>query len=152
MAIPDHDTATNWRELTDQLTPKQIVDLEGLESASAQCPDDPISGNQGVLNCARKMAELNICQAMFADVSLPAQVVGEVDEWCEWGDGYARTYNAWVREAGNLAVVVDGVQFDDGRVELSICVKCGTESLSADEAKHLAALLAEAAAAMERLR
>jgi hypothetical protein len=47
------DNATTWRDLADQLTPRQIAELEYCEREN---PPPGLAGPQEQLNCARAMA------------------------------------------------------------------------------------------------
>ncbi|BCP00688.1 hypothetical protein [Mycobacterium intracellulare] len=142
-----HDDATAWRDLVDQLTPEQVAELEYCERE--QVPPG-VSSPQSQLNCARAMAKHNIIQAVCADIAAPPNAVGEIAEWEEWGDGHGRMYTVSVREIDEVVVEVSGVQFDDGRVEMSVLAR-ETDHLSADQARQLAALLVEAAGEIDRL-
>ncbi|MBZ4569836.1 hypothetical protein GBO17_15345 [Mycobacterium avium subsp. hominissuis] len=90
------------------------------------------------------MARHNIVQALCADVPSPPHAGGDVSEWEEWGDGYGRLYTVSVREVGDMSVEVLGVQFDDGRTQLSLLVR-EADQMSADQGRQLAATLVDAA-------
>jgi hypothetical protein len=85
------DNATTWRDLADQLTPKQIVDLEVCDRK--QIPPGIIDSRQGALNYARAMARDNIVQAMYADIAPPPDATDEPREREKWEYGYGRTYS-----------------------------------------------------------
>lgn len=147
MTMTPNGNATTWRDLVDQLTPEQVAELEYCEQE--QIPPGVFSP-ETQLNCARAMARHNITQALCADVALPPHVGGDVCDWEEWGDGYGRLYTVSVREVGGLTVEVLGVQFDDGRTELSVLAR-EADHMSGEQARQLAAMLVEAADEMDRL-
>ncbi|KAA1247802.1 tyrosine-type recombinase/integrase [Mycobacterium simiae] len=92
------------------------------------------------------MAELNVAKMVLADVAPPADAV-TIHGWMEWGDGvYQRLFTSWSREVGEGgSVAVCGFQFNDGRVERLIAYTEGDESLTAEQARQLAATLVEVA-------
>jgi hypothetical protein len=138
---------TTWRDLADQLTPEQICEIEYCERE--QIPPG-IASPEGHLNHARKLAELNIARAMLADMALPADAVGEVDDWIDVDDGvYQRGWTAWTDPGGQVSVY--GVQSSDGTVERDIIITVGDEPLSAEDARELAGALIDAAAELDRL-
>lgn len=148
MTTTPDNTATTWRDLADQLTPEQIAQVEDFERAASHWPpaEDGHPRSEGVLNVARKMAELNVAKMVLADVAPPTDAV-VVHDWMEWGDGsYQRLFTSWSRKVGGGGSVdVHGFQFNDGRVERLIAYTEGDESLTAEQARQLAATLAEAA-------
>jgi hypothetical protein len=83
MGTMHDDNATSWRDLADQLTPDQIAELEYCERE--QVPPGLVSPAHQ-LRAARKLAELNIAQAMFADIAPPADVIGEIADWMDYDD------------------------------------------------------------------
>ncbi len=90
MNTTDDDNATTWRDLADQLTPEQIAELEYCDRE--EIPPG-VASAEGHLFRARKMAELNIARAMFADVAPPVDAI-QVEAWMDWGDGeYQRTFS-----------------------------------------------------------
>jgi hypothetical protein len=141
------DNASTWRDLTDQLTPKQIAELEYCERE--QIPPG-MAAPRHHLNHARKMAELNLAQAMFADIAVPPDAVDDVDDWTDYDDGhYQRMFTSWTHPTLDVSVV--GVQFSDGRVERYILCGTNTEELTAEESRQVAAALIEAAAQLDRI-
>ncbi|ORV61492.1 hypothetical protein AWC03_09865 [Mycobacterium europaeum] len=152
MSTAHDDNAVSWRELADQLTPKQIAELEYCERE--QIPPGVYSP-QSQLNCARAMARHNITQALCADVPLPSDAAGDVAEWEEWqGGGHARMYTCSVRTAGTFSVEIVGIQHDDdGRVERFILAQDTARdgSMTAANAREFAALLVDAADELDSL-
>jgi integrase len=141
------DNASTWRDLTDQLTPKQIAELEYCERE--QIPPG-MAAPRHHLNHARKMAELNLAQAMFADIAVPPDAVDDVDDWTDYDDGhYQRMFTSWTHPTLDVSVV--GLQFSDGRVERYILCGTNTEELTAEESRQVAAALIEAAAQLDRI-
>lgn len=138
--------AASWRELADQLTPEQIAELEYCERE--QIPPGAASP-QGRLNHARKLAELNLAQAMFFDVPVPTGAIGEVGEWMDYdGEQYQRMFTSWANPVLNVSIL--GLQFSDGRIERYILCGADTEEMTAEESCQLAAALIEAAAQLDR--
>lgn len=90
MPTTHDDNATTWRDLADQLTPKQIADLEYWDRE--QVPPGIIDWQQGALNYARTMARDNIVQAMCGDVAAPADAIDEPpSRWEDYdGGSYSR--------------------------------------------------------------
>jgi hypothetical protein len=151
LAMPPDNTATTWRDLADQLTPDQIAELEYCERE--QVPPGAFSA-QGQLNCARSMAQHNIIQALCADVPVPADATGDVNDWEEWeGGGHARMYTCSLRATDKMSAEIVGIQHDDGRIERFILANDPNRdgSMTAAQARQFAALLVEAADEMDRL-
>lgn len=145
---PD-DNATTWRDLADQLTPKQIAELEYCERK--QIPPGVFSP-QGQLNCARAMARENIIQALCADIPAPTGAVGPVYTWEEWqGGGFGRLYVESTCTVGDMSASIMGVQHDDGRIERFILPE-DLDSLTGARARQFAALLIKAADELDRLQ
>lgn len=145
-----HDNADTWRDLTEQLTPKQIAELEYCEREGVPpCMTDP---RQGLLNIARAEAQRNLIQVLCADIAPPTYAVGGTFDWEERGPkGFGRMFTVSTRAVGETAVEVCGVQFDDGHVELALMLAEAPEDISASDARALAAALVEAADEMDRL-
>ena len=147
MTITHDENAASWRDLTDQLTPAQIAELEYCERQ--QVPPG-ISNPQNQLNHARKMAELNIARAIFADIAPPADAIGDVNPWSDYGeDLYERMFTSWRHPA--VDVVIVGSQYSDGSVERFIMCEADTENLSAANARQVARALTAAAERLEGL-
>ncbi len=146
------DNATTWRDLADQLTPKQIVELEYCDRE--QIPPGIGDHEQGALNYARAMARSNIVQAMYADIAAPADAIDEPSDWEHYDGGcYSRMYSAAKLCVRASSVVnIFGWQFTDGRpTERDIMVDVTDETMTAAEARLLAAALIEAADVLDRL-
>jgi hypothetical protein len=110
-----------------------------------------IASPESHLHHARKLAELNIARAMFADLLPPADAVGRVDDWMDWDDGvYTRMFTAWADPGGDVSVL--GWQFSDGRVERHIVDTGGDNPLTAEDARQRAGALIDAAAELDRLK
>lgn len=145
------DTATTWRDLSDQLTERQIAEFTQHEAAY---PDE----RKYMLMEARSYAEQNLNDRLhFGHIEKP--------------EGATKTYLAeqsadgrWFREfAGTSRVVagvtvyLDGKQFADGTVARELTI--GVDDLpsgpggrvSSAEARAIAARLVEAADELDRL-
>ena len=122
--------STTWHDLADQLTPRQVADLQYWQSN----PDfaDPAS----LLKMAQRMIRENNAQVLYADIVPPADCIGEPSDWGEWDtDLWERVYTAWKRTVGGYTVEVRGQQFSDGRVERVILVDDDTKDVDLDAAK-----------------
>ena len=106
---------------------------------------------EGHLHHARKLAELNIAQAMFADLAPPADAVGDIDDWMDADDWvYARMFTSWADPGGEVSIL--GIQFSDGRpVERDIINTGGDGPMTGEQARQLAAALIAAADEAERM-
>lgn len=101
MTTTHDDDANSWRDLIDQLTPEQVVQLEYCERE--QIPPG-LTSPQNFLNHARKLAELNIARMRFAEIAPPADVIGEIDDWMDYDDNlYQRMFTSWA----HVPVVAD---------------------------------------------
>ena len=142
------DNATDWRDLADQLTDEQVAYLERCERL--QIP--PGRANpQYRLTAARSMARSNIIQSLHADIELPADAVGEVNEWQRWHGTYSRLYTIWSHVENSLRVEVFGTQHADGQVERHIVTEWPDAGMSAAEARRGAAALLNAADVLDGL-
>lgn len=147
MTTTPENTAATWRDLADQLTPEQISLLEYCERE--QVPPG-IADAEHHLNHARMLTQQNLFRQIFADIE-PPEAVGDVGEWVEWGDRYGRPYIAWERDVDGVVVSVDGAQFGDGRIELSIR-SAAAEDMTVHQARDMALALVDAdVAEVERL-
>jgi hypothetical protein len=142
-----NDDAATWRELADQLTPEQVAEVEYCERF-----DIPpgLATAEHLLNHARSLIGLNLAALFCADVPPPAHAAA-VLAWERADGGFSRSYTVWRRQCGQVAVEVYGVQFDDGRIELHVLADQGGETMTAREARALAAALLDAAATVDRL-
>jgi len=147
MTTTPDNTATTWRDLADQLTPEQISELEYCERE--EIPPGAASA-QGHLNHARKLAELNVARAMFADIAPPPEA-REIDDWTDWDDEvYQRGFTSWTHPGREVSIL--GWQFNDGRVEREILDRGGDGPMTAAQARQRAAALLDAADQLDRLR
>ena len=144
-----HDDAATWRDLTDQLTPKQIAEMEYCEREGIP---PGLTGPQHQLNCARMMARENMTQALCADIPTPPDAV-QVYAGEEWsGDRQGRMFVVATHTVDGVTVEIVGIQFSDGTVERHILTSGdGLEQMTAAQARQLAALLVEAADELDRL-
>ncbi|WP_236977646.1 hypothetical protein [Mycobacterium kiyosense] len=115
MTVPENHAAT-WRDLADQLTAEQIGDLEKSEAASAW--DSLNDAAELLLHIARRCAQDNLADAMFAEVPLP-DGADHAESWEQRPDG------TWLRCLGRpsheipgnkAAVTAYGTQHSDGTV------------------------------------
>jgi hypothetical protein len=142
------DNASTWRDLADQLTPEQIAELEYCGSREQIPPG--MAEPRHHLNHARKLAELNIAQAMFADIAPPPDAVGKPDDWMDYdGENYQRMFASWTHPVLDVSVL--GLQFSDGRIERYILCGVDTDEMTAERSRQLAAALIDAAAQLERI-
>jgi hypothetical protein len=140
-----HDeTATGWRDLADQLTDEQLLQLEIYERRP---PSPRMADPAARLWLARSMARSNLIQHLHAEIPLPADAAGldEVNNWQLWKGTYSRLYTAWSHIEDGLTVHVFGTQFADGRVERSITVEMPGPGMDARLARGCAAALLNAA-------
>jgi hypothetical protein len=143
---PDN-TATTWRDLADLLTPEQICEIEYCERE--QIPPG-MASPEGHLNRARKLAELNIARVMLADMPLPPDAVGDVDDWLDVDDGvYQRDFTAWTDPDGQVSIYC--LQSSDGTVERNIIDTGGDGPMTAEQARQRAGALIDAAAELDQL-
>jgi hypothetical protein len=152
-----HDNAANWRDLADQLTPEQISGLEGCERRfnTDGVADDP-RAQASLLGFARQYAEHNLVDAAYADVPLPAGASTDSEGWgkdLKLG-GYRRSL-LWRSEGepGEVSVDIDGWQRLDGSFTRHISL-WGTDeggALTSAQARRIAAMLLDAADALDRL-
>jgi hypothetical protein len=143
-------TTTTWRDLTSELTAKQVA---SLEHADAMMPAGRVETQETLLHFARQSADLNVADATYADI--PAPPAAEVGGWeRNTAGGYSRSL-----EWGDVPTGVDGVDIAiDGRQEhtgdfnraVTVYID-GSACLSAVEARRVAAALTEAADKLESL-
>lgn len=156
MTTTPDNTATTWRDLADQLTPKQRESFEYLEQTShGQVPAHL------VLGWARQAVEGNLVDMAYCDVHPPAGVIS-VGAWEQHREhGWSRvavwhSYEGAVadpRLAGtHISVDITGWQHCDGGFTRSVAlwgVQEG-EELTGERARAVAALLLEAADELDR--
>jgi hypothetical protein len=141
--------ARTWRDLMDDLTIGQIVDLEASEKRNTETPAQ-------LLQVARNWIAHNLIQIECADVAAPADAVDTPLDWEQAGHGYRRGYTVQDRSAVRpdadellFCVQVQGVQFSDGRITRRITALAELENITAVEARMIAAALLEAADALD---
>lgn len=149
-----HDNATSWRDLADQLTPRQIAALEHLErSTAAHSPHVDVRAE--LLEAARDEAAHNLVIARFADVPVPAGAETD-DSWSRDESGEWSRAVVW-REfpsVGGVGLAVDGRQTSTGEVtppQITVFADLGAQ-LTGAEARELAAQLLEAADKLEAIQ
>jgi hypothetical protein len=156
------ENAETWRDLTDQLTPEQIAELEESERNPYIIFELP-GGNRrqtveelrtSLLRKARSAARDNLAGMLYAEVPEPAGVT-RLHRWD--GDFDLRSFDGTRRPVevngkdldGNDAVVsVDiwGTQHPDGHVERTIMVDGSLDDLlTLEQARRLGQALIEAA-------
>lgn len=142
-------TEMTWRDLADQLEPKQVAELEYRELHGRQLD----SGDPRQLDTARMMVTRNLIQVICADIALPsdADPTNDMGDWYDWDDGiYCRHYNIGQSHAAAGGFVVKGgIQLSDGSVERFISLDCCDDSLTSAAARELAAALLAAADELE---
>lgn len=151
------NTATTWRDLTDQLTPEQIAELEWWETR----PDIPpradgaptsSTQHQGVLLfTAREYAGQNAAAIAHADVEVPPDAVS-FDAWSESDNGDSvdmRFFTGACRVIESINVSIQGRQYSDGRTERTVRVepngRFNDGDMSAEQSRLVAAALIDAA-------
>lgn len=154
--IAHDDNATTWRDLTDALTPQQIAYIELWEGR----PDEPPHADgsprteaehaAGLLFQARQFVGQNAAAALYADVAPPPDD-GEHHDWEDGGDGrWHRFFSGVSRTSGDVEVFITGFQYTDGSIERWVNTSAA-ESMSAADARQLAALLIEVADEVDKL-
>lgn len=155
---PAHDDAnTTWRDLADQLTPKQTKKLAELEQ---RCRLPSGQKNEALLAGARKFAQENlVAQVVFGHLTHPegATTVYPGGERTD-GQGWSREFTGTKRKVCGVQVLIEGTQFAEGRsvreiyVTVSELGETAMSNLDADGARLLASKLIEAADELERLQ
>jgi hypothetical protein len=150
MTTTHDDNATTWRELADALTPQQIAyiedwerrpDIPPLADGSAKTDD---AHQRALLFTAREFVGSNAAASLFADIAPPPEE-GHHYPWENIGDDtWTRFFVGTSRKLGDVEVFISGIQSSDGAISRAIGVSAG-EDMGATEARHLAALLIEAA-------
>jgi hypothetical protein len=136
--------AVNWRDLCDQLTPKQLTQIE-------QWDKDP---SDEMREFAEDFARENALQAQHGDTPEPAGAA-RVHMWRDDdGDGSTRYFTAssWVIDRDDhqdgLEVDISGLHTPDGRVRRWVAI--GSEyELTPRQARQLSQVLAAAADEMD---
>jgi hypothetical protein len=149
MPTTHDDNATTWRDLTDQLTPKQQATLERYERDFA---NRNIPATAELLAIARDSAQHTLSDQMFADLPMP-DGVRLADHWQPDGDEWMRAFDGTSRTVKDTHVEIVGEQRASGAIARCIHVfSDGTDDLHNDDARRLAAALVEAADELDRLR
>lgn len=145
--------SATWRDLADQLTPRQIAALEHLERSTAAHPPHVVRAE--LLEAARDEAAHNLVIAWFADVPVPAGA--ETDgSWSRDESGEWSRAVVW-REfpsVGGVGLAVDGRQTSTGKVtppQITVFADLVAQ-LTGAEARELAAQLLEAADKLEAIQ
>lgn len=156
MTTTPDNTDTTWRDLADQLTPKQV---ENLIEAEKRSPLPEAAKTETLLEWARDTAQRNLTDhVMFGHLEPPAGAT-KVFPCGERTDGrWSREFTGTSRQVGGVCVYIDGTQFADGTIEreLAVCVDDLPDGaggvLDAAQARALAAALIEAADELEQLQ
>jgi hypothetical protein len=150
------DDTVTWRDIADQLTPKQRAMLDEWDIRPSH-PGGDEGHRRGLVVVARQMAADNIAQETFARMPKPLGATS-VDTWRADGDRPCiRRFTGPRRRlvaVGGKAATVDilGVQYSDGEIERTISVSADSVDLgSAHVARELADSLNAAADDLERL-
>ena len=142
-------TVITWRDLSSELTPEQIAELDYCEQNHIP---PGLDTDEHRLNGARSMIRHNRAQREFAHIEPPADCRGKIDGWQQFDDTtFCRAYTAWQREVGGIDVMIGGTQYsDDGRVTREIFVG-DMDGMAAWQVRELAAALIAAADRLEQL-
>jgi hypothetical protein len=151
------DNATTWRDLADQLTPEQVASFEGMERHFAeQGVGDQPQAKGALLRYARDYAERNVVDAVYADVALPPGATTDSESWSQdlHQGGWRRSVLWRMFGEPHRNVEISGWQRTDGSFTRNVCVwGVGEgEELTSSAARHIAALLIEAADELDRMR
>lgn len=137
---------TNWRDLSEELTPQQIRLLERFEATH----DDP----PGLLSAAREYAAENLTDSvLFGHMPRP-DAAHDVFTWeRRRADIWQRDFIGASTQVGESAVFVSGRQFSDGRCQRWITLSTPEFGrLTPDQARAFADALCAAAEEVDRLR
>ncbi len=142
---------TNWRDLTPELTAKQITSLEHAEANAPTA--GAAEAQESLLGFAHDYAALN--RATAALDGLPVPPGATADSWAvRTAGGFCRTLE-WGQPFGTIQgvdVLIDGTQYDNGDFARSVTVYSSDQvRLSAVEARELAGALLAAAEEFDRL-
>jgi hypothetical protein len=149
------ENATSWRDLADQLSPQQIERLEELERDPTLFIGRTTESERraALLNWARREAQDNFADMMFADVAAPSGVT-RLDGWTADGERYF-SGSSWLvgRSPDEVtAVLVHGTQYPDGSCKREVVLSDGLGDgrtdllmLSKERARELAQALIDAA-------
>ena len=160
--MPETGASTNpitpaWRNLVDQLTPKQVADLEHAEQRFiAEGVMFHPQGPQMLYRDACEYVSTNAVEKLYADVPVPEGAVADSEGWMRSTDtgDYWRSLRWRNYETGveGLDVLIEGRQETDGSFtrQLSVWAEHGVD-LPGPQARSVAALLLAAADELERL-
>jgi hypothetical protein len=158
MTTTHDDTATTWRDLSDQLTPEQIERLTDFERRWTEAGKLQ-ERDESLLFGAREYAENNVRDSvMFGHLDWPEGATAVYPSG-ELSDGrWSREFDGGSRQVNGVTVNISGTQFADGTIERELSVSVDDRSsgpggdLNAAQARALAANLIEAADELERLQ
>lgn len=145
-SAPDN-TAKTWRDLADQLSPEQIVWLEGFER------DNPDTAETGasMLDLTREWAAANLAAvAVFGGVPMPADAVKVSLPSLDEGGLWQRLFSGTTRTVADFEVFIEGEQMPSGAAHRWIALDAESVpsvggTLTVELARTLAAALIEAA-------
>lgn len=148
------DNATNWRDFAEQLTPRQIIDLDVMERGGAACSPD--NYRTWLIGMARDFIADNERDAELNARIQPPAGATDVGGWdSETNDGHLCRSIQWATyDAGATSVDVDGFQDDTGAVDGPHLSVYGLElggKLAPADARRLARALVAAADEFGRL-
>lgn len=152
---------TTWRDLADQLTPRQIAELEELESLHRGDVEhhgaDPEAYRIWMIGEAREFIANNQRDAELNARIQPPTGSRPVDGWDSISNTtglLSRPVQWFIHELGRTAVAIDGWQDETGAVDgphLSVYGFEDGKPIEASEARMLAASLTTAARELEAL-
>jgi hypothetical protein len=166
------ENVTSWRDLADQLTPKQATRLEEIERDPVGhfCHIGPPMSRSEVqanlLRMARSYARDNLAGVLCAEVPDPAGALN-VSDWSDWDTDAAIRYfsgRRWVIDVDNpgeaIHVVADGMQLSNGHIDRAITLSSSNTSrgwgpmnwntITPQQARQFAAALIDAADEVDR--
>lgn len=151
MTTPDN-TATTWRDLTDQLTTEQVAWCQRHERDAL---GDPVAVAEGLLDIAREHAQNNLRDGIeFGHLPAPAGAV-KLWHWEQDGAGHwSRTFDGTCRQVAGLDVSITGTQHPDGPVNRYASLYLDERSpnqLDADQLRAIAEVLTESADELDAL-
>ena len=139
---------TDWRDLSDKLTPAQITDMGLFERDTSAYRPSP----GALVLIATSMVETNEAQSRFAHIPVPADAIDVPSPWEALDtDLYQRVYTAWRHPAVPDAARVLGHQHSDGTIVRAIVANVDLEDIDAGTARAIATALLLAADEMDRL-
>lgn len=137
-------THASWRDLADQLTAKQIADLEHWEATSTHPNRD-----EAILQDAQRHAQANAWARQYADVPTPPDATS-VNKWTADSTIEVPARHFWGTDRDG--VFICGYQKPDGSVRNRyITLDFQVEDMDAADARDLAARLIAAADELDAL-